>query len=201
MKNRISLDCDGVLADFYHGLREAIQKTFPEIKLPMDWTPKNWDVSDLLTEEQLDAVWKTIKATENFWLNLPPYAENVGSLARFLATQKSQDVWLVTSRAPVAGLSIAKQTELWLQAYHVSPHHNYMGIILSEHADSKVDIYRATGIDWSIDDKIETVLQCQKLPKHRAYLLRQPANKESWGKAKLEVDTVEEYLNDITKQI
>lgn len=189
---RISIDMDGVLARFDAGFAEVANRIWPG-KIPPDYQPHDWNYGDVMTAAEFDIVWGRIKQTENFWLKLWPYSDNVCSLARFLTREKGHDVWLTTARVETAGCTVAKQTELWLQSYGLREGYNYMGVVVAD-SHLKVGVYEAMEIMASIDDKGETVEECDvRLKGHRAFLLDRPWNQEA--DVKRRVHSVEEFLN------
>lgn len=157
---------------------DATNRIWPG-RLPNGYEPVNFDFSDTMKRDEVNRVFESIKRTPNWFLKLEPYAENVTALARFLISRKGEDIWLVTSRFPTYGLTIAKQTEMWLQFCGISPVHNYLGVIPVENSDEKQLVYSAVGIEYSVDDKAETVEQCEAIPGHKAFLLDRPWNQDA----------------------
>lgn len=191
---KIAVDCDGVLADFVTAAVDVANSIWPA-KLPHDYQPTEWNFGDALTKAEWQRVWEKIRTTPNWWLSLNAHSDNVGSLYKFFLTHRDQDVWVVTARTPTAGMTPAMQTAKWLESCGIMPVHNFMGVITCE-ADDKPSLYKAIGIEWSIDDKLETVQACQKLPNHRAYLLSRPWNIS--GVVHNRVDSLSSYFSAIT---
>ena len=176
---RIALDCDGVLAAFDQGFADIVHRLFPEVPFAIEkWT--NWDYGDQLTKAQIKAAWKVIKSTENWWLSLNAYT-GVGDLATWLVSRANHDVWICTSRAPSAGMTEAKQTEVWLYACGVRSINNFLGVVTVPKPEDKAKFYEAARIEWSLDDKYETVIECGLIDtfEHKAFLLDQPWNRET----------------------
>lgn len=178
MSCKIAIDCDGVLADFVRGFNQTANTIWPG-RFKEDYEPVDWAYGDILSGAEVNRVFEKIKHTPNWFLQLEPYSENVVALARFLVGRKSEDIWLVTSRFPTYGMTVAKQTEMWLQGCGISPIHNYLGIIPVEDSNEKQLVYTAVGIEYSVDDKAETVEQCQAIPGHKAFLLDRPWNQDA----------------------
>lgn len=191
---RIAIDCDGVLARFERAFLVMANTIWPG-KVNPDYLPTGWDDFDGLTKAEMKQVWEKIKTTPNFWTTLDAYADNVGLLSSFMSTTKGHEVFIVTSRKATAGMPISRQTDYWLSAVGIARGLNYIGIIPSENPDKKCDVYAAAGIEWSIDDKGDTVLQCEQIPNHRAYLLDRNWNREF--KVKRRITDMATYFNDI----
>ncbi len=178
MSCKIAIDMDGVLANFVQGFVESTNKIWPG-RLKDGYEPTDFGFSDTMKKDEVNRVFEQIKRTPNWFLKLEPYSENVTALARFLVERKGEDIWLVTSRFPTYGMTVAKQTDMWLQFCGISPIHNYLGVIPVENSDDKQMIYSSVDIEYSVDDKAETVEQCQAISGHKAFLLDRPWNQEA----------------------
>lgn len=192
---KIALDCDGVLADFTHACGTVANMLYPG-RYVDGWQPPDWDYGGLYTEAEMDAIWVRVRATPNFWMTLRPYAEHIRALAAFMLSGYGHDVYIVTSRAVTLGETVAMQTKKWLHECGIHDTYNYMGVIPVPDSSAKAGVYRSVGIEMSIDDKAETVEQCDQMKAdHRAYLLDRPWNQH--GKVKRRVATVEEFLKEV----
>lgn len=191
---RLAVDADGVICRFEKAFFEAANSIWPG-RCDPTYRPKSWDDFPPLTKADMRVVWDKIKATENFWLKTEAYTDNVGSLAKFLLTTTGNDVWIVTSRTRTAGMTVAKQTKLWLHACGVGNGVNYLGVVPVDNSDLKAEIYRAMQIEFSIDDKGETVQACDQLPNHTAFLLDREWNTEF--KVKHRAANLEAYFEHI----
>ena len=201
---KIAIDCDGVLANFTFAYIEVANKLFPRrfegSFTESQWTSWNYAVeSGRLTKKEDGQVWAKIKSTDNFWLGLDAYVGNVGSLARWLIQQQNQDVYIVTSRSKTTGMTVAKQTDWWLRACGISPVNNYLSVFPVEDSNNKWLVYQSAGIEYSIDDKAETVAQCDfihpDLYKHKAYLLDRPWNQDA--KPARRAKSLDDFLKEI----
>jgi len=178
---RIAIDVDGVLANFTRAFIEAVNSIWPA-RLPADYLPSDWDWTNSgLSHREISQVWRKIKKTEGFWLSLDAYSDNVGELAMWLVARKNHDIWFCTSRAEAGEMTTAKQTDIWIQSCGLRAVNNFMGIITVTDGSKKAAIYEAAEIEWSIDDKWETVIDCGLIEsfEHRAYLLDQPWNADA----------------------
>lgn len=194
MSCKIAIDMDGVLANFVAGFNEAVNKIWPG-RLPEGYQPVTWAYDGILSKDELNRVFEKIKRTPNWFLQLEPYSENVTALARFLVARKGEDIWLVTSRFSTYGMTVAKQTDMWLQFCGINPTHNYLGVIPVEDSDEKQMVYSAVGIEYSVDDKAETIEQCQAIPGHKAFLLDRPWNQEA--KVERRIKNLEGFFSQI----
>lgn len=194
---RLAIDIDGVLANFIRGVVDVANHIWPG-RVPLDYQPSGWNMTDQFKPDEFQRVWDEINNTCNFWLSLDAYYEPVGSLASFLNSQTNHDVWLVTARSPVKGLTVARQSELWLSAVGVrTTSTNYVGIIDVKHAHAKKPLYRAMEIDLSIDDRGDAVLEYEELPNHRAALMNRPWNQTY--KPKWRVNSMQDFLDEVPK--
>lgn len=196
---RIAVDCDGVLANFVKAYLETANKIWPG-RVDPNYQSKEWDDLGGLTKAEMSQVWKRVKATDNFWLSLDAYSNNIGSLAKFILTTNGHDIWAVTSRARVAGMTIAKQTEYWLSSCGIPIDgcgRNYVGVIPVGDSTLKADVYHAAGIQFSVDDKAETVEQCDHDLNggHAAFLLDRSWNQDAKVKRRIpDLETYFEYI-------
>lgn len=191
---RISVDADGVLAQFGRGFLQMANTIWPG-RLDVNIQPKQWEDFQGLSKAEINQVWDKINTTNNFWLSLDAYTDNVAALSRFLISTKGHDVWIVTSRTPGSGLTVSKQTMIWLFSCGVFQGVNYLGVIPSEHPSGKRAIYKAMAMGFSVDDKAETVEGCQTLEGHTAFLLDRPWNQGA--KVKHRISNLEEYFKHI----
>jgi hypothetical protein len=202
----IAIDCDGVLADFTHAFGEMANRVLGDNRYKDGWQPGDWNFGGLYTAKEQSKVWKAIRTTDNFWLTLRAYQDNVSALVRWVYRNPGADVWIVTSRAETAGMTVAKQTAHWL---HMCSCRDINGkdvtVVPVTDSDDKWKIYEAMEIGYSIDDKAETVEQCDAMldhrpipdgrGKHRAYLLDRPWNQDA--KVNRRIGSVADYLKEI----
>lgn len=191
---KIAIDCDGVLANFTEAYASMANKFWPGT-FEHGFVPSNWNMDDRLTAEQDERVWTAIKETPNFWLTLNAYSENVGYLASFLVGSKDNDLWIVTSRVQTAGMTVAKQTSKWISSCGIMAIHNYLGIFPVENSNYKHKIYDYSDIEYSVDDKKETVELCDKVQGHKAFLLDRPWNQDA--SVKRRIKSLKEFFDAI----
>ena len=193
---KIAIDCDGVLANFTKAYGETANRLFGDARYKLGWEPPDWNFGGLYAPEEDEKIWERIKATPNFWLTLDGYSHNVGALMSFFVKHNHHEVYIMSSRAETVGMTNTEQTHLWLRACGVREMHNYLGVIIVPDSNKKAAIYRDGGFDYSIDDKKETVEQCDRTKmEHKAYLLDQPWNQDA--KVQRRVKSVEAFLGEI----
>lgn len=193
---KIAIDCDGVLANFTKAYGETANRLFGDARYKDGWEPPDWNFGGLYTPEEDKRIWERIVATPNFWMRLDAYSDNIGALARFFIEQNNHEVYIVSSRAVTVGMSNTQQTHLWVRSCGVREMHNFFGTIVVPDSNKKAAIYRDIGFDYSIDDKKETVEQCDRTKmSHEAYLLDRPWNQDA--NVKHRAASVEVFLKAI----
>jgi len=130
---RIAFDLDGVLADFHTAFTRTAVGLFPELdRVAMDTAdvaaspPTEATESEIpsdipdptnvpMARRQLEAVWKQLRATEDFWMGLKEI--EAGAIKRLAATADEHrwEVLFITSRPSSAGATVQRQTQRWLQ--------------------------------------------------------------------------------------
>lgn len=194
---RIAIDVDGVLANFTKAFVEKANEIWPG-RLALDYEPIDWGWTDSgFSKAEIKQTWKRINATENFWLSLDAHSDNVGSLAQWMVSHANHDIWLCTARAEGAGMTAAKQTEIWINSTGVRAVNNFMGIITVSDGNRKAQLYEAAHIEWSVDDKPETIIDCGLIGTfhHHAYLLNRRHN--SLYSVHDRVESVAQFLEKI----
>jgi len=151
---RIGIDVDGVLACFYAGYEDLIvgidgRDLFGAHRWPRE-TPPVWDwpqhygySGDVIAE-----AWKRIKASDTFWLTLPPMPE-IGTFQRWMGANTEHQVYFVTDRP---GATAKRQTELWLMRYGVA----CPTVIISR--KGKGIVCEALDLELYVDDKGENIV-------------------------------------------
>lgn len=176
---RIGFDVDGVLADFvstYHALVIKHAAGVNLFAIGDDVDPPCWDwpqfrgYSDVLIGE----VWKDIKASSHFWLNLAPL-DNVKTLALMLKhLERNHDVYYITSRV---GFRAKRQTEIWLfdhVHYATSVPSVWPTVCISS---DKGAMAKALKLDVYVDDNRDNALSvAEQSPSTRNYLITKAYN-------------------------
>jgi len=201
---KISIDVDGVIADFVSGFTKIANRRYPNL-FPPGYVQRRWhfEANDVgCTKEMVDQVWADIQREPHFWLNLSLYnSKEAIALKNFLAENYGKvDVYYVTSRVPSGGNSVLWQTQAWLKDFHLFS--DSCSVIVKPQGVRKEEIYEAVGIGWSVDDYIENIPIDLTATEHKGYLIKRPWNAEHWeGEYKSEnlltVDSMEDYLNKV----
>lgn len=189
---KIAFDVDGVLADFGGAFNKIINAIYGVDTIPVDYQPKDWNWSDVLTKEMQARGFELIKTLDNFWTTLKPFKEGLDAVKQ--AVVDNHDVLFLTARASSGGASTTQQTRAWLR--------NQCGwlpgmtsIIAVGKADLKRQVIEGIGIEAMIDDHGPTVETFDKIPGFQGYLLDRPWNQDA--KVKNRVSTVKEFCERV----
>ncbi len=132
---RIAFDLDGVLADLHAAFARTALALYPELDRAAVAAPEigasppvdDVDGSEIpgllgaaplpLDGRQLEAVWKKLRATPNFWEGLAEIES--GAIARLgaIAEQRRWDVLFITSRPSSSGSTVQRQSQRWLERH------------------------------------------------------------------------------------
>lgn len=188
---KLGIDLDGVLCDFTAGFYAVAEKLYPG-RIPKDHIQRCWNFSDTgLTPGEVDSVWRAVMHTSNFWLNLPPYEDNVAALAHLMNTRWTDiEIVYLTSRVPTLGLSVAQQSDLWLGRHRLM--RPGCCVIVKPANWPKAAIYSILDVPLSIDDYLGNVNQT--VPGHQAFLLDRPWNREGRNPETPVVASLDEFL-------
>jgi uncharacterized HAD superfamily protein len=174
----IAVDIDGVLCNFTKAFVGVLQKVFPEKQIPPDYEPEDWNYTKYLNRAEMAMAWRTLVGSENFWFNCEALP-GLGQLQTFISTFRHKGINIIycTSRSETMGDTVLVQTRNWL-AQRGCMYANCTIIPVDGH-DKKAAIYRLLNVQYSIDDKWETVAECQAISGHSAWLLDQPWNRSA----------------------
>lgn len=185
---KVSLDLDGVLCDFEHAAVDIVRELFVP-SLPVGYRMQTWSFSEHITDAQFGIVFKEL-LRRNVWNTLPAFEENVEALRQVLAFADIE-LHYITSRPPTPCGPAHVSTSIWLGRRGL-PTSN-LHVVNSP--QEKAALITELGIQYSLDDYYPTVVQCNELEGHTAYLLRKPYNEEIWSVPV--VDTVGEFLWEV----
>ena len=158
---RLGIDVDGVVADFRSAFRALAER---ELGIAAE------DAESDLTKADIDRLWRTVAATSNWWLDVPPYEpEQIGRLyAR--VRQSRWEVFFMTSRPPSAGDSVQLQTQVWLER-----HGFLLPSVLTAPAGARGELARSLRLDLALDDRIVNCLEITSASNSKAVMvLRNP---------------------------
>ncbi len=197
---RISVDVDGVLANFTVGFARVANIIVPGTFPPDFDSMKNpdWDFN-YIGEELVNKTWATIRyKTENFWLSLPTFQKEVHELHQFLESIPNDvEVFFVTSRVPSQGLTVLAQTQKWLRRYKLLRLGS--SVIVKPRGVKKEQIYKVLGITCSVDDYWPNVPSPGFHPVfHHGYLLARAWNEKHREDLEV-VNSLEEYFEKVTQ--
>lgn len=177
MSLRLSLDLDGVLANFDKNFIDVAETIWPG-KIPSNYVPADWDWTDVVSASDWNTVWEKVKTIPDFWLRSPAYEQNIAELQDFLKDFPETRLFFITARIRTGEVSARSQTEQWLGKFGLWPR-GKLSTVLTSRPEGKIELMREANIAFSLDDKKETVAACQMLINHEAYLFSQPWNQDS----------------------
>ena len=200
---RISVDLDGVLANFTGAVVGIANRLWPDKKLPDTFEPDNWGYAGALTPQEFSAVWDEILATKDFWRRLSPYPENVQALRRFIRQEVGVDIFYVTSRvATKTGDTLLRQCEAWLFDHELGYGVCSASILPVSNPAKKIEVMDALGIEMSIDDYHKNAISTASLPGHQTFLLNRPWNiKETVPDNVVRVPSLYAYLHAVSTRM
>lgn len=189
---RISFDIDGVLADFTENATRIINTKWPG-KVPINYEPPNWYWTDILNKEDWGPIFDDIKATPDFWRRQLPYTRNVDAAKRYINTHPDTLVYFITQRPDTVNGTGYEQTLDWLVNNGLIPFDKEVPtpIVVKDPAE-KQKYMEELGIQYSVDDKMETVEQCNFIKGHKSFLLDRSWNQTS---SQPRVYSVDHYLD------
>lgn len=169
---RVGLDLDGVLVNFNHHYAKFLAEENGSDLLPEGWKTDssvfccwNWDDFYKYPPDVQKRVWENrILGNKNFWKNLSPLDGAVEVLKKlnYLAKDGVIDCYMLTNRM---GSHAKLQTEGWLYDHG----YDFPTVLL---ASDKVPIIKALGLNFFIDDKLETMLSLRRASREEKWDMR-----------------------------
>lgn len=200
MRKTISVDIDGVLAQFARAFVGVVKSLYPEKNLSSDFEPNDWFYAEILNEAECKEALHAVFNVPYLWSGLEPYQDNLTALQRFVGSNELSsafNLYYVTARAETPGDSAVELTSRWLHRHFIKPY-NAQVVVVKDPKD-KIAVMRGLKIEASIDDYLPTVVACQELPGHRAYLLDRPWNRSNRPAGLRVVSSLQEYLQEVSK--
>jgi len=188
---RIGFDCDGVLVNFSQAFLDIANRMFGTHYATQDQTGWDFETWCHFTPKQVDEVWVEIRATHNFWQTLLPIEPE----ARLYHANANHTLFFITSRVPVAGLTIEEQTQEWLDRYKLI---RYPTVLVVPHYSLKLPLMQALKLDSFIDDKAETVEQLRAVGLN-CYIYDQPYNRQVTVAPR--VSSIVDYVKDVEDKL
>jgi hypothetical protein len=204
---RISVDVDGVLANFTAGFARVANTiepgTFPSdydaLIHQTDWNFEAIGVPKALVNKTWDMIRDNV---ENFWLSLSTFQKEAHELHQFLESAPNDvEVFFVTSRVPSQGLTVLAQTQKWLRRYKLLRLGS--SVIVKPRGVKKEQIYETLGITCSVDDYWPNVPSGRWMDHveekwHHGYLLARAWNEKHREDLEI-VNSLEEYFEKVVQ--
>jgi uncharacterized HAD superfamily protein len=146
---RLGVDVDGILANFFTGYENLIVSISGEDRFPADTLPPvwNWPQHYGYSEEVVAEAWRQIKASEDFWLCLPAFAQTDRFLEKLVSSD--HEVYFITDRP---GKDPQWQTAKWIENGGL-----FLPSVIVTGGAPKSAIANALRLDVMIDDKPENI--------------------------------------------
>lgn len=188
---KLGFDVDGIFADFVAGFNNHLIETSGRNLVPADFkdaTEWNWSLGLGYTKEEVSTAWDAIKASNDFWVELPGFGDTFDVLKRIM--ELDHDVYFITHRM---GQLPQLQTQVWLMGYG---YEKPPSVLVSSHKGLSV---KALELDAYIDDKPlncwdvrETYPACKTFVMNRSWNARAEFTSEY-----SRVDSVHEMLDQL----
>lgn len=168
MPLRVGVDLDGVLADFRAGFTRAVRHVHGQDMGSAD-PSTSW--SDRLSNREMEAAWKHIARTPNWWTTLEAYEPAQVARLYGLARERRWEVFFLTRRPATEGEPVQYQTQWWLERQGF-----LMPSVLTI-PGSRGELSNALRLDVILDDQLINCVEVVSASAAKAILvLRPPAD-------------------------
>ena len=176
MPLRVAFDLDGTIADMHAVLRLESERLFG-VGEPTDVDADDADDGEAdadpsparprpgLSRERHATLWDHVKTIENFWNTLPEIAPGIVARIAQTAEERRWEVIFLTTRPFVAGDTVQRQSQRWLQA------HGFAMPSVFVVQRSRGRVAEALELDAVVDDRAENCLDVALDSKARAILV------------------------------
>ena len=154
---RLGIDVDGVVADFRTAFRALAQR---ELGIAPD------DVEADLTKAEVERLWRSVAATTNWWLNVPPYEPAQMSRLYAQSRRGRWEIFFLTSRPPSAGDCVQLQTQVWLERLGF-----FLPSVLTTPAGARGEVARSLRLDLAMDDRMVNCMEIISASNSKALLV------------------------------
>lgn len=154
---RLGIDVDGVVADFRSAFRALAER-----ELGADAPGREAD----LAKPQIDRLWRTVAATPNWWLDIPPYEPDQIARLYSRARQSRWEVFFMTSRPVSDGDSVQLQTQVWLERQGF-----FLPSVMTTPAGARGELARSLRLDLAVDDRLVNCLEVISASNSKAVML------------------------------
>ena len=166
---RISLDVDGVMADFVYAFTKELAHFDPTVGTYNTSQQKEWWFDT--PKEDYEDTWSSIKYSFNWWMTVPPLVvqEDVDAINQ---VAEKHEVFFITSRTNSRrGLSAQEQTKYWLEGIGI-----HRPFVIATKGSRKAELLDALDIDYHLDDKVSVIIDIHRRSKAWSCILDQPYN-------------------------
>ena len=165
MALKIGVDVDGVLADFRIGFTQAVRAVHGHDVGPDD-PATSW--SDRLSNRELDAAWKHISRTANWWTTLKAYEKPQVKRLYDLTRERRWEVFFLTKRPATAGEPVQYQTQWWIEQQ------GFLMPSVITVPGSRGELSNALRLDIVIDDQVINCIEVVSASAAKAILVLRP---------------------------
>jgi hypothetical protein len=180
MPLKIGFDMDGVVADFGSAFRAVESRLFgsagttraDESGEQEDDRPAAASEASKSHEERRrrEAVWREIRATQDFWTTLPPIQANAVRRIHEMTLAYRWEVFFITQRPATRGDTVQRQTQRWL----VAQGFDLPSVLVI--AGSRGAAAGALRLDYHVDDLAQNCLDVLSDAKARPILIVPPGD-------------------------
>lgn len=161
MRERLGLDCDGVLANFAVFTLARLNKDLGLALRVGDWRPV---IEESPLSRRIGAAVFRMMKEDAMWAGLPPYP---GTARRIAGLRERYDIYIVTAIED----RFAPVRNAWLERHGVQ----HEGLICVPRAEDKITIARDLGLVAFVEDLASTAVQMADAGLD-SYLVRRPWN-------------------------
>jgi hypothetical protein len=154
---RLGIDVDGVVADFRTAFRSLAER---ELGIAPD------DVEADLTKAEVERLWRSVAATTNWWLTVPPYEPAQMSRLYAQSRRGRWEIFFLTSRPPSAGDCVQLQTQVWLERLGF-----FLPSVLTTPAGARGEVARSLRLDLAMDDRMVNCMEIISASNSKALLV------------------------------
>ena len=198
MTPTLCVDLDGVLANFNEQFARLLEDLY-DLRYPITdptWPAVwHWPQAGGATDAQLDAAWRSVHQSKDFWLDLPAMPTGREALVGLLRLRSATNARIYFTTKRDGGFLTQVQTAAWIER-HGYP---YPSVVLVPPEATKGAIFSALHATHVIDDRYEYAVEAGERGM-RSYLVHGPYNETTpagpFLRAQTALDAVQAIRND-----